>query len=173
MVQKWMYSVTAIALLASSALLPVGNAFAQQAAPELVGTWDLVLVDNILPDGTRSHLYGPNPHGVLMFDAGGHYSLQIMSAGRPKFTANDKSKGTPDEYRAAVQGSNCHFGTYIINALDHTVTLYVEHATFANWEGAALTWPFTVAGDEAKLIVPHPTTGSPGVTGEIVWKRIH
>jgi Lipocalin-like domain len=71
-----------------------------------------------------------------------------------------------------VQGSNCHFGTYTVNARDHSVTLHVEHATFSNWEGTELTWPFTIAGDESKFIVPHPTTGGPGVTGEILWKRV-
>jgi len=173
---KWpIYRLAAVASLALLLALPSSNGLTQQVAPnaELVGTWDLVLVDNVLPDESRTHLYGPNPHGMLIFDSSGHYALQIMSNGRPKFAANDKSKGTAEEYKAAVQGSNCHFGTYTVNAADHSVTLHVEHATFANWEGAALTWPFTIAGDESKFIVPHPTTGGPGVTGEIVWKRLH
>jgi lipocalin-like protein len=146
---------------------------AQESAPDpqLIGTWTLLAVDNVLPDGSRIHLYGPNPHGLLIFDAHGHYALQIMSDGRPKFAANDKSKGTPEEYRAAIQGTNCHYGRYTINA-DRSVTLHVEEATFANWEGADLTWPFTVAGDESKFVVPHPTTGGPGVIGEIVFKRV-
>ena len=150
-----------------------GEATAQKKGQEqLLGTWTLVLVDNVLPDGGRVHLYGPNPHGIMTFDAGGHYSLQIMSDARPKFAANDKSKGTPEEYKAAAQGSNCHFGRYTVDELDHSVTLHVENATFSNWEGTELKWPFTVAGDESKFIVPHPTTGGPGVTGEIAWKRV-
>lgn len=145
----------------------------ETAQKQLLGTWTLTLVDNVLPDGSRIHLYGPNPQGIAMFDAGGHYSLQIMSDGRPKFSANDKGKGTPDEYKAAVQGSNCHFGTYTVNESDHTVTLHVEHATFSNWEGSVQIFPFTLAGDEFKFIVPHPTTGGPNVTGEVVWKHLH
>jgi hypothetical protein len=96
-----------------------------------------------------------------------------MSDGRPKFAANDKSKGTPEEYKAAVQGSNCHHGTFTFNESDHSLTLHVEHATFSNWEGTDMSWPVTITGDEAKFIVPHPTTGGPGVVGEIVWKRVH
>ena len=161
-----------ITLLAAMSILPACTALAQQATSELVGTWKLILVDNVLPDGSRTHLYGSNPYGSLIFDATGHYALQIMSDGRPKFTANDKSKGTPEEYRAAVQGSNCHFGKYKIDELDHTVTLYVEHATFSNWEGTELIWPFTISGDESKFTVPHPTTGGPGVIGEIAWTRV-
>ena len=152
--------------------LLVRGATAQETAQKLVGTWTLILVDNVLPGGSRIQLYGPNPQGVAMFDAGGHYSVQIMSDGRPKFAANDKGKGTPDEYKAAVQGSNCHFGRYTVNELNHTVTLHVEHATFSNWEGTEQTLPFTLAGDEFKFIVPHPTTGGPNVTGEVAWKRL-
>ena len=140
---------------------------------QLIGTWQLTLVDNVLPDGARVHLYGPDPQGVLVFDAGGHYSLQIMSADRPKFAANDKGKGTAEEYRAAVQGSNCHFGRYAVNEHDKTVTFYVEHATFTNWEGKPQILPFQI--DESKnikFILAHPTTGGPGVTGEVVWKRV-
>jgi hypothetical protein len=161
-----------IVLFATMSMLPAGAALSQQTLPDLVGTWKLVLVDNVLPDGTRIHLYGPNPHGLLVFDITGLYALEIMSDGRPKFAANDKSKGTAEEYRAAVQGSNCHFGKYKISERDHTVTLYVEHATFSNWEGTELTLSFMVTGDESKFIVPHPTAGGPGVIGEIMGTRL-
>jgi hypothetical protein len=149
-------------------------AVAQDASQknQLIGTWKLKLADNVLPDGSRVHLYGPDPQGVLMFDAGGHYSVQIMSADRPKFAANDKSKGTAEEYRATVQGSNCHFGRYAVNEHDHTVTFYVEHATFSNWEGTTQILPFHIRGDEYENIVPRPTTGGPGVTGDVVWERV-
>jgi Lipocalin-like domain len=149
-----------------------GSAVAQKTDREkLVGTWTIVLVDNVRSDGSRIPLYGPNPQGIAMFDTEGHYSLQIMSDGRPKFAANDKSKGTPDEYKAAVQGSNCHFGTYSVNEFDHTVTLHVEHATFSNWEGTNLTWPLKVNGDESRFTIPHPTSGGADVTGEVGMKR--
>jgi Lipocalin-like domain len=165
----------AIALL--SCLATGAPAAAQDASQNnhLIGTWKLTIADNVLPDGARIHLYGPDPQGVLIFDAGGHYSLQIMSADRPKFAANDKAKGTAEEYRAAVQGSNCHFGRYTVDEHDHTVTFYVEHATFSNWEGTTQNLPFQIAGDEykfIKFIVPHPTTGGAGVTGEVTWKRV-
>ena len=162
-----------LSLLPLALVLFGGTAMAQKTSLEqLVGTWTIVLVDNVLPDGGRVHLYGSNPQGIVMFDAGGHYSLQIMSDGRPKFAASDKSKGTPEEYKAAVQGSNCHFGRYTVDERDHTVTLHVEHATFSNWEGTELKLPFTLSGDQSKLIIPHPTTGGPNVTGEVGLKRI-
>jgi len=151
-----------------------GKATAQRTVQEqVVGTWTLVLVDNVLPDGSRVQLYGPNPQGILMFDAGGRYSMQILREGRPKFSANDKSKGTPEEYKAAVQGSNSHFGTYTVNETDHTVTFHIEHASFPNWEGTERRSPFTLTANEFKYTVPNPTTGGANVTGEVAWKRVH
>jgi hypothetical protein len=164
---------TSLLLLASLAVLSSVDATAQSTAPSrLVGTWQLVLVDNVLSDGSRVHIYGPTPQGLAVFDASGHYSIHILSAGRPKFASNDKAKGTPEEYRAAVQGSNSHYGTYRVSEGDGTVVLHVVGATFANWEGADLTWPFTVNGDQLTITVPHPTTGGPGAKGEIVYRRV-
>jgi hypothetical protein len=163
---------TLVASLSFALLFLAGPALAQKSVKEqLVGTWTIVLVDNVRADGSRINLYGPNPHGIAMFDADGHYSLQIMSDGRPKFSANDKSKGTPEEYKATVQGSNCHFGRYAVDETSHTITLHVEHATFSNWEGTDLKWPLSLTGDESKITIPHPTTGGADVTGEVGLKR--
>jgi hypothetical protein len=137
----------------------------------VAGTWALVSVDNIQADGSRVQLYGPEPQGLLMFDAGGRYSLQIFRRGRPRFASGDKSQGTPAEYAAAVQGGNAHFGRYTVDGARRTLIFHVEHASFPNWEGADQARPFAVNGDELTYTVPAPTTGR-GATGEVVWRRI-
>src|SRR3984957_10473990 len=68
---------------------------------ELIGAWTLVRCDNVYPDGHRVELYGPHPEGMWLIDAQGDYMMQIVRARRMPFAANDKSKGTADEYRAA------------------------------------------------------------------------
>jgi hypothetical protein len=130
-----------------------------------------VLVDNILPDGSRVELYGPSPQGILMFDTQGNYSLQILRANRAKFAASDKGQGTPEEYKAAVQGSNTHFGKYTVDESSGTITFYIEHASYPNWEGTEQKRLYILTKDELKYTVPTPTTGT-GATGEVVWKRI-
>jgi len=152
-------------------LADAAAALAQLAAPNpLVGTWTLVLVDNVLPDSSRVHLYGPDPSGLLIFDGGGRYSLQIVSAGRPAFAANDKSRGTAEEYRAAVQGSNAHFGRYAMDPAGRHITFRIEHASFPNWEGTEQKRAFTLVGDRLTYSVPAATTGSEAV-GVVVWQR--
>jgi len=139
--------------------------------PNIAGTYTLLLVDNIKPDGSRIHLYGDAPKGILMFDAAGNYSLQILSATRPKFGSGDKSKGTDDENRRAIQGSNTHFGRYSVDAAKHTITFMIDHASFPNWEGTTQVRPFEFDGKVFKYTVPSPTTGG-AVTGEVVWKKV-
>jgi hypothetical protein len=35
----------------------------------LVGTWTLTAADNLQPDGSRVHAYGPSPQGILVFES--------------------------------------------------------------------------------------------------------
>jgi hypothetical protein len=159
-------------LLVSAWMPPIRGAVAQQAPSheKLVGTWTLVLVDNVLPDGSRTHLYGPDPQGILTFDAGGRYALQIYRAGRARYASGDKSKSTPEENSAAVLGSNAHFGRYLVNAADGAVVFRIEHASFPNWDGTEQKRAFTISGDELTYTVPTPTSGGTAV-GEVKWKR--
>jgi hypothetical protein len=145
-------TICSIATTTTSASKPAEGSLQSR----LVGSWRVVVVDNVSTTGDRSRLYGPQPFGMATFDGTGHYSLLIMSEGRPKFSAGDKSKGTPEEYKSAVQGTNCHFGSYIVDEEKHTVTLHVEGATFTNWEGRDLTWPVSVDADELTFTIPSP-----------------
>src|SRR3989442_8774606 len=61
-----------------------------QSAKTLVGAWTLVDVGDT---------YGKNPRGSLMFDASGRYALTITRSDLPKFAANSRVKGTPEEKR--------------------------------------------------------------------------
>jgi len=138
------------------------------------GTWSLTVVDNLLPDGTRIHLYGEHPNGILTFDKNGRYSLQIMSSDRMKFASGDKGRGTAEEYKSAMTGINTHFGKYTVNETEHTITFNIEHASYPNWEGVAQKRPYTISDSEFKYEVPVPTTGAnAGARGEVVWKRLN
>ena len=99
-----------LGLSAISALglaLSAGNA-AAQSAKDLVGSWTPVSVD----------AYGPNPKGSLIFEANGRYSLQLMRPDLPKFQSNNRTQGTPAEYKITVEGSLSHLGTYSVSGTD-------------------------------------------------------
>jgi Lipocalin-like domain len=153
---------TLVAGLALSASQALG-----QSAKELQGTWTVVSVDTTGADGKKSQPFGSDPQGLLMFDAGGHYNLQICSAKRPKFAANSRSQGTPEENKAAVEGCNPHWGRYTVS--DGAIVFKIEHAMYANWEGTEQKRKFSISGDELKYHVPAASTGG---TSELVWKRV-
>ena len=55
------------------ALLPVA-AFGQHSLKEqLIGTWTLISLENVAPDGEKRYLYGPTPKGILTFQPNGRY----------------------------------------------------------------------------------------------------
>lgn len=156
------------------AALALAAPLAQAAMPVpswLVGTWTLVRCDNVYPDGHRIELYGPHPQGLWMIDAQGHYLMQIARVQRTPFAAGDKSKGTPEEYRAASLDSNAHFGT--IGIEDNKLSTHIEQASFPNWNGRDGKNSYTLDGKQLTYIVAKPSSGaSDGAHGEVVWQRV-
>src|ERR1700730_13455066 len=136
-------------LVVGLGMLP-GGAIAQQKSikDQIVGTWTLLLSDNIKDDGTHVPVYGPNPEGTVIFTSDGHYSLQIFRHGRPAFASKDRLKGTADESKGAGQGMSSPFGTYAIGQAGKAITLRIEASSFPNWEGTVQKRPVTAITDD-------------------------
>lgn len=162
---------TVVLLLGGLSLAPMSAmASDNMMPPMLVGTWTLRTVDNIMPDGSRVHLYGDMPQGMLIFNADGRYSLQIMRGDKKPFASNDKAQATAMEYHDAYLASNTHFGHYMLNKADGTLTFRIEHASFPNWEGKESVEKYMLKDGVLSYIVPTPTTGK-GAVGEVVWVK--
>ncbi len=139
-------------------------------AVSLAGVWSLVRCDNVYPDGRRVELYGPDPQGRWIIDATGNYSMMIVRSMRGTFAAGDKSKGTPDEYRAAALDFNAHFGHISVEGMK--LHVHIDHASFSNWDGRDSTTSFTIRNNELTYIVNAPSSGAgEGAKGEVVWRR--
>jgi hypothetical protein len=140
-----------LALLAGSA--------AAQSAKDLVGSWTVVSVDG----------YGPNPKGSLIFAADGRYSLQLMRSDLPKYASNNRTQGTPAEYKATAEGSISYFGTYSVSGTD--LILHVDGSTFPNWVGTdQKRVNLSITGDELKYTNTAPSGG--GAVLPLIWRRI-
>jgi hypothetical protein len=153
------------------ALLP-GNAVAQTKSlkEQIVGSWTYASADTVAPDGKRTPTFGPNPSGLTIFASDGRYVSFVIRADVPKFAANSRTAGTPEENKAVVQGGIATFGRYTINEADHTLTLNIERSSYPNWNGTEQKRPLTLAGDELTYIVPVASGG--GGRGEVVLKRV-
>lgn len=157
-------------LFVSGAWLLSGGVFAQQKSlqEQLVGAWTYISVDTVRPDGSREPMYGPNPQGLVIFDGNGHYALVNARLDLPKFASNNRMSGTPEEYKAVVQGAISHFGTYTVNEAEKTITFHIQTSSFPNWNGAVQRRPFSLIGDQLKWTTP---SASGGGVGEVVLKR--
>ena len=135
-------------------------ALAVAQTPSVVGTWTLAAAIVIRPNGDTTDDYGPGPHGLAVFTADGHYVIEIYRVARPRFAANDKQRGTADEYREASVGMSAHFGTFQLDAVHGTLTFNIEGASFPNWEGLRQARQFTLVGDTLSWRVPPRPDGS-------------
>ena len=164
-------TATTMALLILGVALPSGDAVAQQKSlkEQLVGTWKLVSSHNIRSDGSKIDRSGPNPKGIVIYTSDGHFVFVNTRSDLPKFASDSRDRGTPEEYKAVVQGSLAYFGTYSVNEADKVISVLVEGSSFANMIGGPDQKRIvtSLTADELKFINP---AGKSGAT-ELVWKR--
>jgi hypothetical protein len=131
----------------------------------------MVATKNKFPDGRTEDAQGPDPRGIMMFDAKGNFAFMNMRAALPKFASNNRMVASPEENRAIVQGSIAYFGTYAVNEADRTIVTHVLASTFPNFDGGDQKRSIvSVTADELKYINPVASAG-PGVVVEATWKR--
>ena len=161
-------SKLALALAFSSLAMFGGAVSAAAQSTPLVGAWTIVSVSDVQP-GKTTPLYGEKPAGFLIFDAQGRYSLQLCATGRPKYAANDRTKGTAEEYRANAIGCNPHWGRYTHDEAKKVIVFTIEHAMFGNWESTVQNRTYTLENGTLTYAVPNPPVS--GVNPVVVWKR--
>jgi len=124
----------------------------------LLGTWTFVSSNAKLSDGSPS--WGDNPKGLFTFTENGYFTWQVFRSDRPKFVANSRLQGTPDENKAVVQGSLAYFGTYSVREGDNTIIFRVLGSTYPNSEGEELKRIIiSLTTDELKYVNPSTTLG--------------
>jgi hypothetical protein len=162
-----------VSLLVAAVLMPAvklglgtSNA-AAQTAEHLVGAWAWVSVETTGVDGTKSHPFGPNPGGLVIFDGSGRFAWLISQSGRTKFAANNREMGTAEENKSTVHGSLAFTGSYVVKG--DTLIFRIDASTYPNTEGAEQKRSITVTADE--LMWSNPAT-SRGAAGKAVLKRV-
>jgi hypothetical protein len=152
------------------ALLLVGTASAQEklSPQQLVGTWNFVSVVNTLPDGTKFDPNGGHGTGVLMFDSGRHFSWHIIRSDIPNYASNNRLKATPEEYKAAAEGTLSYFGTYELDPSGKFITMNIGSSSFPNFRGQPSKRDITLKGDELVFFNPGGASGGSAMT---TWKR--
>jgi hypothetical protein len=148
-----------------------GASGATEGSSPLVGTWKLLVADDLRPDGTQVRAYGDHPQGILMIDRSGQYSLQLFRTERPKFASGDKRRGTPQEYEAAVLGMSSHIGHCELDPASGIVTFRIDLAAYPNWDGTVQRRQYRLEGDVLSYQIP-AAASSGGNIPISVWKKV-
>jgi hypothetical protein len=146
----------------------IGAAQAQSLREQIVGTWTAVsqYVDQ---DGKKFEPFGPNPKGMVVYDANGRFILLLQRATLPKFASNNRMAGTAEENQAIVQGSIAYFGRYTIDEPGRKMHLHYESSTYPNWDDVDQTRLLEISGDQLTIISPVSAVG--GGTVHLVLRR--
>jgi len=160
-----------IAIAALGLVLPPTGAVSQQKTlkEQLVGAWTLVSIIATDKAGAKSDRRGPNPKGLLIFEANGRYSLLTSQASIPKFAINNVNQGTAEEYKAVVTGMIANIGTWSVDETTKTITTNIEAGSFPNLNGNTQTRVISsLTADELRY-----TNGASavGTVDEAVWRR--
>jgi hypothetical protein len=168
---KQMRSVMKIKHIIAAAALSVattGPSFADMAE-DVIGSWRLVSLQVVRPDGSRLDLFGQNPRGMQILSADGHFVNVITRESLPLYASANRMTGTDEEYRTIGQGSNGFFGTYSVDDDAGEVVFTIDTSIFPNWDGVEQRRSSVIEGNLWRYTNPMTVVGD-GVV-EVVWER--
>jgi hypothetical protein len=139
---------------------------------DFFGTWKLISSEFRSSNGQVTYPFGQNAIGLLMYDAAGYMSVQLMRADRPIFKSGDVSKGTPAELKTAFEGLITYFGIYEINEKEGTITHQIKNSSFPNFAGTSQTRFFQFSDNRLTLRTPPTVWGGKEITGVLTWERV-
>jgi len=129
----------------------------------LEGTWKLTRYEDKAPDGTMRYPYGQHPAGMLMYDANGHMSIQIMKTPHPRVASGDDENVTPAEKIALYDAYTAYFGKYRVDAARGVVTTHAEGDLADVFIGRSEERPFVL--EDGRLVL-RPVWTSDGTRWE-------
>ena len=138
---------------------------------QFIGTWKLVSFDMQHQDGRRTYPLGKDAVGIIVYDANGQMSVQIMRPDRPQFAADEQLRGTPAEIKSAFEGFVSYFGLYEVNQKEGTVTHHIKGCLFPNWVGKSQKRFFEFSGNRVTLTTLPMLMVGKQVTAVLIWER--
>lgn len=129
-----------------------------------IGAWRLVAFEEERPDGEVVCPYGNDAAGLLVYDASGRMSVQIMRRDREPFSSDDWQGVPAEEIKKAVEGFTAFFGSYEVDEPNNTILHHVEGHVLPKSVGKVLRREFTFSGDILTL--------KPSPNRRVVWQRI-
>jgi Lipocalin-like domain len=150
------------------------NQAAASYRERLIGSWRFASDANRTgnEDSPAIRYFGARPNGTFIFLPNGRYSVILMHPELPRFKANDRLKGTPEENMAVIRGVYAHFGTFIVDEAKGQFVMRVEGSTFPNDVGTDTVRKITIlTGDTLEFTNDSPPTGEAGTKAYVLLER--
>ncbi len=141
----------------------------------LVGTWELFLREDRTESGELlvDPALGPDPKGLLVYDAGGYFSAQFMKRDRAERGSDDKEGAEAGLNNSrAIGGFDSYFGRYTVDEDEGVVTQILEGALAAENVGLVVTRKMEVKGEELMLRLPTTAADGTPVLRTLKWRRV-
>jgi hypothetical protein len=138
----------------------------EQAIAALIGGWELECWTTYHPDGTKSHPFGCDAIGLIMYSADGHMSCHLSMANRPLLEAPTIFDVPDADFGRSLRGYSGYFGTFSVDAAAGVVTHHVTGAWYPNFAAVDQPRRYGFAGD---LLYLEAEVGADLV--QIAWRR--
>ncbi len=136
--------------------------------PPFAGSWKLLSQHSLYPDGRVEPSRGDHAEGILMYDAAGNMSVQLM---RTDARATEFTDLT--DPKTAMQGYLAYYGRYEVEAPADPTTGVVRHfvtgASFFGFRNTTQVRRYEFAGDTLTLKANSSFDESVRL---LVWQRI-
>jgi hypothetical protein len=103
---------------------------------KLLGTWKLASFTGTDESGETVHIMGEDATGFICYSQDGWVSVQILRAGRPRYTIPDTELGTDEQTLAAARGMFAYAGRYRVDEENQIVYHELEFSLIPNWIGS-------------------------------------
>lgn len=155
---------------------PSGQKPAQSIKDQFIGAWRLVSIETMRANGEVIYpFYGKHPDGMLMYDASGWMSVQIVSDPKP----TTPTAATRESFLAApaadkvkaIDGYYAYYGTWTVDPAAATVTHHIRESLYPAERGEDGVRKFTLEGNRLTLTARSHEMGEDHVR-RLVWERV-
>jgi hypothetical protein len=173
-------SVLALICLSSAPYLatPQPGSAPHATRQQLIGAWRLVSIQILGPNGAMPDpFYGADPSGILVYDASGWMSVQIVGRPRPAMDAAASRPPPTDtaetaRLKAAVLDTYyAYYGRWEFDEATSMVTHYIKSSLISGETGKSYSQTVSLDGAELIFTTRRDQAGGPTIQRK-VWRRI-
>jgi hypothetical protein len=165
--------LSAVTGLSTGGESPSADAAAQPVAARLVGSWRLVSIATVRPNGQEvTDWAGPKPSGLLMYQPNGYMSAQIRLDPPASWSHKSVDDATVEERANAFDRYYGYFGRYDVDESKGVVHHYVESSLEPPEVGVTYERHLRIEGDTLFLTTEPFAFKGEQRYNKLVWERV-